>query len=124
MLWLVQNGSSHFWYDNWQGSGALFLKTPVASYLSFRDFITQRHWNAQLLAQVLPRDVMSLVLGKPVLSEQIADEAVWMPERSGKFSLASAYHEVRHVGNTSVMLSRVWQCPTPRENSIFSWFDS
>ncbi|XP_027183778.1 uncharacterized protein LOC113782066 [Coffea eugenioides] len=97
MLWLVQNGSCHFRYDNWLGSGALFLKTTVASHLSFRDFITQGHWNAQLLAQVLSRDVMFSVLGKPVPSEQITDKVVWMPERSEKFSLASAYHEVWHL---------------------------
>ncbi|XP_071916279.1 uncharacterized protein [Coffea arabica] len=86
-----------------QGSGALFLKTPVASHLSFRDFITQGHWNAQLLTQVLPRDVMSSVLGKPVPSEQIVDEAVWIPERSRKFSLASAYHEVQHPVATGAL---------------------
>ena len=53
MLWLVQDRSCHFWYDNWLGSGALFLKTPVASHVSFRDFISQGHWDAHLLAQFL-----------------------------------------------------------------------
>ncbi|XP_071906080.1 uncharacterized protein [Coffea arabica] len=77
------------------------------------------HWDAHLLAQFLPRDMMSFVLGKPVPTEHSTDEVVWMLESFEKFSLASAYHEVRHVGNASVMLSRVWQRPTPVKVSFF-----
>ncbi|XP_071909537.1 uncharacterized protein [Coffea arabica] len=51
------------------------------------------HWNAQLLSQVLPRDIIAVVLSKSVPNEQSADEVVWMPARSGKFSLVSAYQE-------------------------------
>nr|XP_027097552.1 uncharacterized protein LOC113717098 [Coffea arabica] len=94
MLWLVQDGSCHFWYDNWLGSGALFLRAPVVLNLSFRDFIIQGHWNVHLLSQVLPMDITAVVLSKSVPDEQSADEVVWMPARSGKFSLASAYQEV------------------------------
>ena len=79
MLWLVQDGSCHFWYDNWLGSGALFLRAPVLLNLSFRDFIIHGHWNVHLLAQMLPPEVIPTVLRTPVPMEQQADEVVWMP---------------------------------------------
>nr|XP_027066533.1 uncharacterized protein LOC113692333 [Coffea arabica] len=119
MVWLVQDGSCHFWYDNWLGCGALFLRAPVVLNLSFRDFIIQGRWNAQLLSQVLPRDIIAVVLSKSVPNEQSADEVVWMPTRSGKFSLASAYQEVRPVGNSSFMFSSVWHRPHPAKVSFF-----
>ncbi|XP_071909825.1 uncharacterized protein [Coffea arabica] len=54
-------------------------------------------WNAQLLSQVLPRDIIAVVLSKSIPNEQSADEVVWMPATSGKFSLASAYQELPNV---------------------------
>ena len=119
MLWLIQDGSCHFWYDNWLGNEALFLRAPVVLHLSFQDFITQGHWNVQLLPQVLPQEVIPTILGKLVSTKQLVDEVVWMPTTSGKFSLALAFQEVHQVCNTSIVLSRVWQNPTTLKVSFF-----
>ena len=70
MLWLLQDGSCHFWYDNWLGSGALFLRVPMVLNLSFSDFINQGHWNVQSLAQTLPQEVIPSILGTRLLVEQ------------------------------------------------------
>ena len=91
----------------------------MASHLFFRDFIAQGHWDAQLLAQCLPRDMMSFVLRKSVPTEHSADEVVWIPEMSGKFSLGSTYQKGQHVDNASIMLSRAWQRLTPVKVSFF-----
>ena len=119
MLWLVQDGSCHFWYDNWLASRALFLRAPVLLNLSFRDFIIHGHWNMHLLAQMFPHEVIPSVLRTPVLIKQQADEVVWMSTQSSHFSLATAFHEVRQVSNISLMLSRVWQAPTQAKVSFF-----
>ena len=83
MLWLIQDGSCNFWFDNWLGSGALFLHGPIAANLSFHDFITQGHWNVQSLFQTLPQKIIPAILDKPVPTEHQSDEVVWIAATSG-----------------------------------------
>ncbi|XP_027178157.1 uncharacterized protein LOC113777323 [Coffea eugenioides] len=56
-----------------QQSGFVRGRNIAENYLLAQEVVAgigkKGHWNAQLLAQVLPRDVMSSVLGKPVPSE-------------------------------------------------------
>ena len=40
MVWLDNVGSCNFWYDNWLGSDALYLKTMVYPALTFKEFIS------------------------------------------------------------------------------------
>ena len=119
MLWLIQDGSCNFWFDNWLGSGALFLHGPISANLSFHNFITQGHWNVQSLSQTLPQNIIPAILDKPVPTEHQSDEVVWIAATSGQFSLASAFHEVRQVRNTSLMFATVWQNPIPLKVSFF-----
>ena len=107
MLWLIQDGSCNFWFDNWLGSGALFLHGPISANLSFHNFITQGHWNVQSLSQTLPQNIIPAILDKPVPIEHQSDEVVWIAATSGQFSLASAFHEVHQVRNNSLMFATV-----------------
>lgn len=94
MVWLVNGGSCHFLFDNWVGIGALFLRRAVESNPSFHDFIINGNWNLHLLSQVFLPDIISTILGKPVLQVSCVDEVVWSLTTSGKFPLASAFQEV------------------------------
>ena len=62
MLWVVHEGSCSFWYDNWLGNGALFLKILVVPNLSFEDFIINRDSDFHRLSQVLPMEFVSSIL--------------------------------------------------------------
>ena len=95
MMWLVHVGLGSFWYDNWLGNGALFLKSSIVPNLSFRDFIANRKWDFHLLSQVFPMEITSSILLQLVLDNGRADEVIWLLTKFGKFSLSSAFHEVR-----------------------------
>ena len=69
MRWLVYAGTCDFWYDNWLGTGALFLRAPVNGALTFREFIRDGRWDSLLLAQYLPSDVTALILQHSALKE-------------------------------------------------------
>ncbi|XP_027098892.2 uncharacterized protein [Coffea arabica] len=119
MVWLVNDGSCHFWYDNWLGSGALCLRAPVDLSLSFCNFITNGHWDASLLSRTLPGDIVPSILQYPVPDGGCADEVIWVPSTSGTFTLASAFRDVRQARNTSVISSKVWHPRLPLKVSFF-----
>ncbi|XP_071921792.1 uncharacterized protein [Coffea arabica] len=119
MLWLVNDGSCHFWYDNWLGSGALYLRAPVILHLSFLSSIKNGAWDVSFLSHLLPSDIVTSILHHPVPAGGCADEVIWMPTQSGKFTLASAFHDVRQSRNMSVVLSRVCHPRLPLKVSFF-----
>ncbi|XP_027060814.2 uncharacterized protein [Coffea arabica] len=121
MLWHINGDACHFWYDNWVGSGALSLSSTVIPDLSFGDFITNGTWDAQLLSRALPPGIIPLILQHPIPDGGRAAEPVWMPSTSGKFTLASAFGEVRQACNTSAVLSHVWHHRIPLKIAMEIW---
>ncbi|XP_071939975.1 uncharacterized protein [Coffea arabica] len=119
MLWLVNDGSCHFWYDNWLGSGALFLRATVILHLSFHSSIKNGIWDVSPLSHLLPSEIVSSILHHPVPAGGSADEVIWMPTQSRKFTLASAFRDVWQARNTSVALSKVWHPRIPLKVSFF-----
>ncbi|XP_027120509.2 uncharacterized protein [Coffea arabica] len=119
MVWLVKGGSCNFWYDNWLGSGALCLKVLVISELSFRDFISNGSWDWQRLRSVIPAELIYSFSQQPVPEGEEQDELVWRHTVSGRFSLASAFQEVRRASHYSVLHSRVWHSWLPLKISFF-----
>ncbi|XP_027166413.1 uncharacterized protein LOC113766418 [Coffea eugenioides] len=119
MLWLLNGGGCDFWYDNWVGSGGLFLRAPVVPASSFADVMTNGAWDSGRLLQILPSGIVDLVMKTPVPSGRGTDQVVWMPTKSGAFTLASAYQEERQGRTSSLVLSRIWQARIPLKVSFF-----
>ncbi|XP_071924882.1 uncharacterized protein [Coffea arabica] len=107
MVWLVNSGSCDFWYDNWLGSGGLCLKTQVYSALTFWDFITKGEWNGQLFGQYLALELTRQILQHPVPKGVGRDEVVWSLTALGRFTLASAFQDVRQARSVSVLHSQL-----------------
>ena len=76
-------------------------------------------WNIRLLYQVLPADIVHKVLAIPVPCKSSPDVMVWTASTSGKFSLSSAYHELREVKHSSFMLKQFWHSQVPLKVSFF-----
>ncbi|KAG5619789.1 hypothetical protein H5410_005007, partial [Solanum commersonii] len=57
MKWIIQNGSSSFWWDNWTGFGAIAKYCPNQSHsirIRVHNFINNQEWDIQRLQQFLP----------------------------------------------------------------------
>nr|XP_027099065.1 uncharacterized protein LOC113718354 [Coffea arabica] len=119
MLWVVKNGACHFWYDNWLGSGALFLRATVVPNLSFDNVFINGYWDVNKLYQTLPREMVPSILEHPVPEEGGEAEVIWMPTTSGNFSLASAFSEIRQTRNKSMVFDRIWHPQLPLKVSFF-----
>ncbi|XP_027181778.1 uncharacterized protein LOC113780162 [Coffea eugenioides] len=119
MIWLVNGGSCNFWYDNWLGSGAISLKATVIPDLSFQDFISNGAWDVHRLTRALPHDLIDLILQQPIPEGDDQDELVWCHMPLGRFTLASAFQEVRPARNYSLMHSQVWHHRIPLKISFF-----
>nr|XP_027090223.1 uncharacterized protein LOC113711258 [Coffea arabica] len=119
MLWVVNARSCNFWFDNWLGSGALCLKAMVNPILSFKDFLTNGDWNGAMLRQYIPQECIPLILQHPVPNGDCRDEVVWSQTALGKFTLASAFQEVRQAWNYPVLHSQVWHPRIPLKVLFF-----
>ncbi|XP_027156870.1 uncharacterized protein LOC113758039 [Coffea eugenioides] len=73
ITWRPYSGNCHFWYDNWMGLGAFYLRVEVQEHLSFQNFVTD------------------------------VDRIVWTASSSGRFSVSSAFHELREAKPSSFM---------------------
>ncbi|XP_027067488.1 uncharacterized protein [Coffea arabica] len=119
MVWLVNGGTCNFWFDNWMGSGALCLKTTATPGLNFKDFIANGVWDVNRLGQHVTQEQLHQILRYPVPSSESNDEVIWRLTASGKFTLASTFHDIRQAGNTSVLHSQVWHPQIPLKISFF-----
>ncbi|CAI0385416.1 unnamed protein product [Linum tenue] len=88
-----------FWLDRWVGDGEPLLDRaldsarnldpgqPVAAFVN-----TRGEWNVELLAEFLPPDAISQVIGvQPPIAGSGEDVAIWFPEDDGRFRVRSAY---------------------------------
>ena len=119
MVWLVNAGSCDFLYGNWLESGALCLKATVLLNLSFQDFISNWAWDVHRLTRVILHELILPILQHPIPKGDGRDELVWSHTPSGRFSMASAFQEVRRAQNYSVMHFQVWRSRIPLKISFF-----
>ena len=71
MVWLLNDGTCDFWYDNWLGSGPLFLRASVVPGLSFSDVMVNGTWDNCRLSQILPPTIVDEVMYSPALSGRV-----------------------------------------------------
>ncbi|XP_071918898.1 uncharacterized protein [Coffea arabica] len=106
ILWRPYSGFCHFWYDNWTGSGELYLRADVQDHLSFHDFIVCETWDSRLLSHVFPPNLVQAMVGMPIPCISSVHRMVWTASSSGSFSLSSALQEVRQAKPSSFMFSQ------------------
>ncbi|XP_071928018.1 uncharacterized protein [Coffea arabica] len=119
ILWVAKYGACHFWYDNWLGSGALFLKVPVIPNLTFRNFVNNGHWDLNLLYHTLPKEIAYSISEQMVPEEGSIAEVFWMPTTTGNFSLHSAFGDIRQTRPTSMVFASIWHSLIPLKVSFF-----
>ena len=76
-------------------------------------------WDAQILVTVLSPELILAILQHPALTGRAINEVIWMPTKSGRFSLSSAFHEVRQARHTSFVYSNIWKPDIPLKVSFF-----
>ncbi|XP_071918896.1 uncharacterized protein [Coffea arabica] len=116
MLW---DRSCHFWYDNWLGSGALFLQAQVIPNLTFHNFVINGHWDLNSLGLTMPKEKMSSIMKHIPREEGSEVEVIWMHTTSGKFSLQSAFEDIRQARNKSMVFASIWHPRIPWKVSFF-----
>nr|XP_027082456.1 uncharacterized protein LOC113704781 [Coffea arabica] len=119
MVWLLNDGTCDFWYDNWLGSGPLFLRALVVLGLSFSDVLVNGTWDNCRLSQILPPSIANEVMQTPTLSGRGTDQVIWRSTQSGLFTLAAAFQEVCQGRNRSLVFSRIWHPRIPLRVSLF-----
>ncbi|XP_027156511.1 uncharacterized protein LOC113757398 [Coffea eugenioides] len=119
MVWLLNDGTCDFWYDNWLGSGPLFLRAFVVPGLSFSDVMVNGTWDSYRLSQILPPTIVDEVMHSPALSGRGTDQVIWRSTQSGLFTLVAAFQEVHQGRNRSLVFSRIWHARIPLRVSLF-----
>ncbi|XP_027170444.1 uncharacterized protein LOC113770234 [Coffea eugenioides] len=117
--WILSNGSTSFWHDDWLGQGPLCRQVDTFQEYAVSEFVEHGRWNEQSLRSVLPSWWAGQILSVVPPAEAHSDRMVWSPSTSGNFSLSSAYQIARGVGNRSCLYSSIWSQDLPCNVSFF-----
>lgn len=129
MIWQEPKcGHSSVWYDNWTKMGALYYVIPPSSNLNFsveevKELMENDTWNSEKLQQLFPQEVTELIHNDLHCLEntQEWDKPWWMLSNSGKFTVSSAWEEVRQKENSFSLYSYIWIKGIPFKVSFFLW---
>ena len=91
ICWKLNDGSCNFWYDNWLGSGAFYLKVAVQGDMGFQNVMGNKDWDSSLLYQVFPPNIVNRILETDAPVRNIPDVMFWAQSPSGRFILSSAF---------------------------------
>nr|XP_027124272.1 uncharacterized protein LOC113740964 [Coffea arabica] len=86
---------------------------------NFKDFVASGVWDINRLGQHVPQELLHQILRHPVPSGESRDEVIWRLTASGRFTLASAFHDVRQAGNTSAQNKAFFEGTQMRVVKIF-----
>lgn len=115
MFWLVRDGSCHFWYDNWTGSGALCLKVSVVPALSTFPEVRQERSRSFMFSQIwqpwIPIKVsffmLRLLLGRLPLDDALCKLGFAFPSKCS-CCLDADGESLEHVFSLGQVAAEVW----------------
>ncbi|CAN1822383.1 Putative ribonuclease H protein At1g65750 [Linum perenne] len=128
----VRNGvDTLFWTNIWVDSGQRLLDAADTSAQGFNidssvaDFTTaDGQWDFVSISKFLPPDVVDVIAGMtPPQQNRGDDDWIWGCEKSGIFSIKSAYNLISsmEIGQDSEKWKSIWNWPGPNRIRFFLW---
>ena len=125
IYWQIHSDSCKFWWDNWLGNGSLTnycYNISSLNNISVSTFLAEDKWNERVVRQHVPQELVPTILQTYInYKTGIADTAIWIPEESGKFSIASAWETIRKKRNIDPINNMVWHKKIPFKVAFFIW---
>ncbi|KAL3839206.1 hypothetical protein ACJIZ3_023797 [Penstemon smallii] len=141
LRWRIGNGNSvRIWGDKWLPRPHSFRVTtppsiiPEDSTISVLFDADCGSWNRQLVESIFSEEEAQLILSIPLGSTVGEDRILWHFERSGLFSVKSAYRLIRDIsrmdleartGGPSTRMARdwnwIWKLAAPPKVRLFLW---
>jgi hypothetical protein len=137
LVWRVGDGRNiKIWGDKWLPSLSTHaVQTPVR-ILDFEakvcDLIDSdtNWWNISLIKEIFREEEMELICGVAICPRSQKDKAVWAGNRSGLFTVRSAYHLAKELENREAgscfggnmltsLWNKIWQIKVPRVVTLF-----
>jgi hypothetical protein len=140
VIWRVGNGRKiRAWRDPWIPKGPTFRPITVKGecrYNRVSDFLDiHGAWNTTRLNEYFRTMDVEAILKIRTSPRAQEDFVAWQPEKSGNFTVRSAYHLAisNHVENTAggatssrpdgkrPIWNLIWKSPMPQKMKIFAW---
>jgi hypothetical protein len=139
MVWRVGNGRNiKIWGDKWLPSPTTHtIQSPIRNLdgeAKVCELIDQdlNWWNIPLIKEVFRKEEAEMICGMAICPGTQQDCMVWAGNKSGLFTVRSAYHlakevEKREVGGCSGnnmmthLWNKIWQLQVPRVVTLFLW---
>lgn len=86
-----------------------------------KDFINHNLWDTEALEEITPRNIIGEIMSLNINVERYKEKPIWKIHSSGKFSLASAYQELRQKGDIFNNFEFVWNKVVPFKISFLLW---
>ncbi|XP_019197385.1 PREDICTED: uncharacterized protein LOC109191256 [Ipomoea nil] len=122
--WRLGKGELSFWWDNWNGKGAITTRHNIRGKTKSKDLVKDfwlgNRWKEESLQEPVRRDIRGLSL-----RQNVEDTPIWLPDKSCGFSLASAKKLAREQNTVSsarlFWYAKIWQKYVPWKASFLAW---
>ncbi|KAK6791450.1 hypothetical protein RDI58_010531 [Solanum bulbocastanum] len=125
ILWTIRSGSSLFWWDNWLGVGPLAQFSNNSNRFNndkVSDFIEGGQWNIRKVSQLAPQEQVHKILSFQIqLQQGQQDQAVWILNSNGIFSVSSAWNIIRETREKTKFNTYTWHKSIPFKCSFLLW---
>ena len=137
--WRVGNGKSiQIWFEDWLPSNSypkiLSTAHPPWEGTKVSTLIVEDlgEWNSEVVRQLFSVEEVDMILSIPLSKRLLEDRMVWSGTRNGKFSVSSAYHSIRELGNINKvecsdasgmkqLWKSIWNLNLPNKIRSFAW---
>lgn len=124
IIWIIQSGSSNFWWDNWTGKGALAKLSPgrgKSAKISVKQFIVNGDWNIVKLRQLLPDQLINDKTGIHIGNNDDNDYPMWNSTDNGLFTNKAAWELLRTHKPKNEFMNKIWHSKVPFKVSFLTW---
>ncbi|XP_020266726.1 uncharacterized protein LOC109842236 [Asparagus officinalis] len=120
--WTIGKGNVSFWYDRWHPEFLLDRLSPYEDiHLKLRDFCHEGNWCFENLIPTLGTNVVQALYDHAPRLTEDDDIRHWAPEKSGSFSVKSAWESIRGHYPTIPILADIWSTVTPFSAKLICW---
>ncbi|KAH0643516.1 hypothetical protein KY290_035016 [Solanum tuberosum] len=98
IFWKIGEGNIMFWWDQWLSSGPIYLQLVQSSKpknTKVKEFWENNRWDFEDLEEVIPKHLVEEIRSVYTNFGENKDKPIWKLHPSGKFTLVSAFQELR-----------------------------
>lgn len=124
--WKLKGGKSSFWFNNWNGKGALYYvesERVEEEEVEVKEFVTDEGWDEQMLRSKLSEEMVDYIMEYSNIPhiDKGDDILQWTINSQGNFTLKSAWDNLMSRTEKKKEYLLIWTKGLPFNVNFFMW---